>query len=90
MAKDFSNVNKGSAYSTRRAAAIAAPPEEAKPQPISTDAEQDTPMPETYSRRLQSLVRPSTYAALQKKARHKGLTVNQALNQALEEYVKAE
>lgn len=76
MPEDFSNVNKGSTYSAKGAEAIA------------DTGEEETPMPERYSRHLQSLVRPSTYEAFKAKAKRKGLTVNKAINLAMEEWAK--
>ena len=73
----------------------AAKPEEVQ-EAIQKDAQETaTPAPETVtqapiretkSRRLQLLIRPSTYKALSKEARKKRKSVNEIANRIFEEY----
>lgn len=72
-------------------------PEEGQ-EAIQKDAQEETmpapepttqaPIRETKSRRLQLLVRPSTYKALAKEARKKRKSVNEIANRIFEEYLK--
>jgi len=92
MPKDFSKVNSNPGYTSRRATALAEEPtapitEQEQPQPMHS-AQEEAPQREKYSRHLQSLLRPSTYEAVAAKAKRKGLSVNQAVNEALEMYVQ--
>ena len=92
MPKDFSKVNRNPSYTSRRATALAEEPaapitEQEQPQPMES-AQEEAPQREKYSRHLQSLIKPSTYEAVAAKAKRKGLSVNQAVNEALEAYVK--
>lgn len=43
---------------------------------------------ETKNRRMQALVKPSLYNALKAIAERDGISVNEALNEAIEDYIK--
>lgn len=67
---------------------------------ISTPEEPETPSKapegykinplyiETKSKRVQILIQPSVYEAVKEKARAEGISTNEAINQALKQYVK--
>jgi hypothetical protein len=46
------------------------------------------PRPETKSRRVQALVQPSIWEKLQEYAEYEGISTNEALNQAIREFVE--
>lgn len=94
MPKDFSKVTSNPGYTSRRATALAEEPaapiteqEQEQPRPMHS-AQEEAPQREKYSRHLQSLIKPSTYEAVAAKAKRKGLSVNQAVNEALEAYIQ--
>lgn len=45
--------------------------------------------PETKSRRLQLLIKPSMHDALKDIAEREGISVNEAVNEAIEDYIKS-
>ena len=55
---------------------------------ISQTQEAERNMPETKSRRLQLLIRPSLHAKLRARAAKEGKSVNELINELLEDSVK--
>lgn len=88
MAKDFSNVNKNTAYSSRRATALATPPATVEQTAPAIETTTEAPRRENYSRHLQSLLKPSTHEALTRIAKSRAVSVNGLVNEILEQYIK--
>lgn len=62
-------------------------PQQEEPQEIRTVSED---YPETKSRRVQLLVQPSVFAAVDRIARKKRISRNEAINEALKQYAERE
>lgn len=54
----------------------------------SAEGERLLPQREMKSRRVQILIKPSTYAGIRKEAARRGITVNACFNELLEERIK--
>lgn len=94
MKKDFKQNNPALAF-------ISTPP--AEPEPESRTAPEDTAKPEApegyklnplyvevKSKRVQLLVQPSTLEAIRGIAHSKGISLNEAVNEAMKAYIKKE
>lgn len=66
----------------------AEPIQEQPAQEATTEAPQLPPMPETKSKRLQLLIRPTTDKALAKEAKKRRISKNELINRILEEHTK--
>ena len=86
--KDFSQVNSNPDYiSSRRAQALAAEPAPQAEQAAAVP-EGMRLVPETKSRRLQLLIRPTLYNHVKAKAEAAGQSVNEYINHVLTDAVK--
>lgn len=83
--KDFSGV-KNTALAFISEETIERAEEEEKP--ARTQKRAHRKRKETKTRRVQILVQPSVYEAIQKKAEREGTSVNEAIIQAIKKYTK--
>jgi len=67
---------------------ISTPTEEAPKPPVGYKI--DPAFIETKSRRVQLLIQPSVFAAVDRIAKRKGISRNEAINEALKQYAERE
>ena len=67
---------------------ISTAPEEAPKPPVGYKI--DPAFIETKSRRVQLLIQPSVFAAVDRIAKRKGISRNEAINEALKQYAERE